>query len=99
MGIEHVKKVSSVGLAVLIALGLSACTAVNNPEVMNKTFWANGPLFNAKEDADLGIAALAKGDNLKAEAAFNQALGKDPKNVDALLGLAMVYQTTGRSTK
>jgi tetratricopeptide (TPR) repeat protein len=99
MGIEHVKKVSSVALAILIALGLSSCAAVNNPEVRNKGFWANGPLFNAKEDADLGLAALAKGDNLKAEASFNQALEKDPRNVDALLGLAMVYQTSGRSTK
>jgi Tfp pilus assembly protein PilF len=42
--------------------------------------------------ADIGKAALAKGDAMMAIDAFEAALASDPKNVGAYTGMAMAYE-------
>ncbi|MAO56472.1 MAG: hypothetical protein CMM61_12340, partial [Rhodospirillaceae bacterium] len=67
-------------------------------QVFTETFWAGSPL-KENDQAELGIAELAKGNFVTAERHFQQALKSNPKDVDALLGAGILYQNTGQITK
>lgn len=83
---------------VLVAVGgLSGCAKFTG-ELMNESFWAGNP-FTKTSNAELGIAALAKGNYVTAESHFLKALKTDPRNIDALLGAGILYQNTNQTTK
>lgn len=52
-----------------------------------------------RDQADLGLAALAKGDEAAAQVHILQALHEDPRDVYALLGSGLLYEATGDETK
>ncbi len=80
------------------SIGLSACGALAEKDIFKETFWAGSPL-KQNDEAELGIAELAKGNFVAAEGHFQRALQANPKDVDALLGAGILYQNTGQITK
>lgn len=62
--------------------------------MFQNSFWASSP-FKQNDEAELGIADLAKGNYVTAEGHFQKALRRNPKDVHALLGA----QNTGQLTK
>ncbi|MDA0998753.1 MAG: tetratricopeptide repeat protein, partial [Proteobacteria bacterium] len=66
--------------------------------VFQDSFWTSSP-FKKNDEAELGIAALAKGNFVTAEGHFQRALRANPKDIDALLGAGILYQNTGQVTK
>jgi len=91
------RRTKSIAVVLVVATGLSACGAMQ-PEILDKSFWANGPLTE-NSTAELGMGELAKGNYIAAEGLFQSALKKNPQDVDALLGLGMIYQNNGQLTK
>ena len=85
-------------VCVVMALGLSACGGAMNSDLLQNAFWANGPTGN-NTAAELGVAELAKGNYIEAETHFRSALKKNPQDVHALLGLGMLYQNNGLTTR
>ncbi|MBC8158726.1 MAG: tetratricopeptide repeat protein [Alphaproteobacteria bacterium] len=88
--------------AVLLAAGLTvgACGYVQNTELFDNEFWADSPLAGKNNtSAELGLAELGKGNYSVAEHHFRRALNKNPKDVHALLGMGVLYQNTGQTTK
>ncbi|MBL6942199.1 MAG: tetratricopeptide repeat protein, partial [Rhodospirillales bacterium] len=85
-------------ICVIMALGLSSCGGAMNSDLLQNSFWANGPTGN-NTAAELGIAELAKGNYIEAETHFRTALKKNPQDVHALLGLGMLYQNNGLTTR
>lgn len=73
---------------------LSGC-ALFDGEVFNTSFWSSSP-FNKNEQAELGIAELAKGNYVTADGYFTRALQANPRDVHALLGAGILYQNTGQ---
>ncbi len=67
-------------------------------ELFSESFWATSPL-GQNQNAELGIAELAKGNFVTAEGHFRKALKANPRDIDALLGAAILYQNTGQQTK
>jgi tetratricopeptide (TPR) repeat protein len=94
-------KIERAGMVVALALiaGLSGCGGVSKGTVFERNFWTSGPVFGAGVETELGIAAMATGSYGEAESHFNNALAAEPRNVHALLGLAMLFQNSGRVTK
>ena len=85
-------------IAVIIAAAaLSGCGAFRG-EVFSESFWAGSP-FNTNNEAELGIAELAKGNYITAEAHFKRALKGNARDIDALIGAGILYQNTGQLTK
>lgn len=86
--------------AVLIVAGfmLSACGGALQGDLFQKRFWQRGIAPN-NDLAELGIAELAKGNYVTAEGHFKVALERDNRDVEALMGLGMLYQNTGQPTK
>ncbi|MBT7769365.1 MAG: tetratricopeptide repeat protein, partial [Rhodospirillales bacterium] len=86
--------------AVLIvaAFMLSACGGALEGDLFQKRFWQRGIAPN-NDLAELGIAELAKGNYVTAEGHFKVALERDNRDVEALMGLGMLYQNTGQPTK
>jgi len=88
--------------SVVFALGgVSGCAAIQDSQVLQPEFWnftANGgPAQN--NEAELGIAELAKGDSVRALGHFEKALKANPNDVHALFGMAMMYQNTGQPSR
>lgn len=81
----------------LWSLTLGGCTLMQG-ELFNETFWAGSP-FRVNDEAELGIADLAKGNYVTAEAHFKRALRTNPRDIDALIGAGILYQNTGQMTK
>ncbi len=75
---------------------LGACGAGG---VADPTFWVSSPIFVGNDEAELGLAELTKGNYGMAEAHFNKALSRDDRDVQALMGLGVLYQNTGQLTK
>jgi len=73
---------------------LSGCALVDG-DLFSKSFWSSSP-FNKNEQAELGIAELAKGNYVTADNYFQQALQANPRDVHALLGAGILYQNTGQ---
>ncbi len=85
-------------LFVLVAaIGLNACAAFQG-QLFDTSFWASSP-FKQNDEAELGIAELAKGNYVTAESHFQKALKRNGKDIHALLGAGILYQNTGQLTK
>ena len=86
-------------VAIAIAtMTLSACSAIRESQILEPGFWnAKGPPVN--DLAEMGLAEVAKGDNIRAQGFFDRALRANPVDVHALYGLALLYQNTGQSTR
>lgn len=90
--------------AALFAVGLtmSACGAIQEGSILDPVFWEKSGFTQSGDGSaatDRGLAELVKGNYLPAEAMFDQALEANPHNVYALLGKAMIYQSTGQVTR
>lgn len=85
--------------AIVILTGaLSACGAIEQSQLFQADFWTvKGPAINNK--AELGLAEMAKGDNVRAQGYFDSALKANPADVHALYGLALLYQNTGQPNR
>lgn len=86
--------------AIIVAtFGLGAC-GLQDQGVLNSSFWSMSPVSNTQnEEAELGLAELAKGNYVAAEGHFQKALRLNGKDVHALLGAGILYQNTGQVTK
>ena len=91
-------RIKGITVCIIMALGLPACGGVMNPDLLQNSFWANGPT-SSNTSAELGMAELAKGNYIKAETLFRSALKKNPQDIHALLGLGMLYQNNGLTTR
>jgi len=67
-------------------------------DLFSESFWAGSPL-RVNDEAELGVAELAKGNYVTAEAHFRRALKSNPRDIDALIGAGILYQNTGQLTK
>ena len=86
--------------ALLMILVLAACgPASQGGSLFNREFWKDTPFQGSNDEAELGIAEMAKGNYLGAEALFLSALEKDSRDVHALLGAGILYQNTGQFVK
>ncbi|MBL95192.1 MAG: hypothetical protein CMF70_07800 [Magnetovibrio sp.] len=84
-------------LGLILLKTVSACTVIES-DLFSADFWSQSP-FRENTNAEMGIAALAKGNFVTAEGYFKKALGKDPRDVEALLGAGILYQNTGQIVK
>ncbi len=85
-------------MPVCMAAGLLSGCAVFDGNLFEESFWASSP-FKQNDQAELGIAALAKGNYVTAEGHFQRALKANSRDVDALLGAGILYQNTGQLVK
>lgn len=91
-------RIKGLGLAVLIALGTTGCAGVQDGTVFQEDFWIQKSA-GANDQAELGLAEMAKGNYVTAERYFLRALKADPKDYHAAFGLGLIYQNTGQSAK
>ena len=92
-------KISRFAAIIAIGAGLAGCSAAQTGNLLDSRFWASSPIKGNNLSSDLGIAELVKGNYPMAEARFNQALKRNAKDPHALLGMAILYQNTGRTTQ
>ncbi len=85
-------------ILIIATVMLSACGGVLQGDLFQKRFWQRGIAPN-NDLAELGIAELAKGNYVTAEGHFKVALERDNRDIEALMGLGMLYQNTGQPTK
>ena len=85
--------------AVVAAGALASCGGITEGNLTDGAFWQSGPFFIDDDEAELGLAELAKGNFGLGELHFNTALRKNPRDVHALVGLGILYQNTGQATK
>jgi hypothetical protein len=78
--------------ASLLVVALSGCGAAMDPD----GFWRDNALWQQGQPNDAALAALGRGDLVRAEALGNDAMRRNPKDPYAMLALAQVYQNTGR---
>ncbi len=83
---------------VAAAIGLGACGGVLQGDLFKESFWASSPL-KQNDEAELGLAEMAKGNYVAAEGHYQRALKANSRDVHALLGQGILYQTTGQTTK
>jgi tetratricopeptide (TPR) repeat protein len=76
---------------------LGGCSLFQS-DLFTESFWAGSPL-RVNDEAELGVAELAKGNYVTAEAHFRKALKSNPRDIDALIGAGILYQNTGQLTK
>ena len=93
---SHISRFLCIAVA---AGGLGACGALQEGGVADISFWRNSPLFIDNDEAELGLGEMAKGNYGVAEAHFKKALTRSSEDVDALVGLGLLYQNTGQMTK
>jgi len=79
------------------AMLLSGC-AFFDGGMFEESFWASSP-FKKNDQAELGLAELAKGNYVTAEGFFQRALKANPRDIHALLGSGILYQNTGQLVK
>ena len=77
-----------------VASMLSGCAALNS-EIFQESFWASSP-FKVNDQAELGLAEMAKGNYVTAEGHFQKALKANSRDIHALLGSGILYQNTGQ---
>ncbi len=84
--------------ALCLTISLAACGGIMEGDLFDSEFWGQGP---AKDNtlAELGLAEMAKGNYVSAEGYYQRALKKNSKDVHALMGLGIIYQNTGQTTK
>lgn len=101
-GKEHIVTRRMTGIAVLLAasIGLSACGGALGPGVFQGDFWNAGILNpTGSSTSSRGLGELAQGNYITAEKSFQSALKRNPQDVDALMGLGLIYQNNGQLTK
>ena len=81
-----------------VAAGLLSGCAVFDGNVFEESFWASSP-FKQNDQAELGLAEMAKGNYVTAEGYFQRALKANSRDVHALLGSGILYQNTGQLVK
>jgi tetratricopeptide (TPR) repeat protein len=81
-----------------VAAGLLSGCAVLDGNLFQESFWASSP-FKQNDQAELGIAELAKGNYVTAEGFFQRALKANSRDIHALLGSGILYQNTGQLVK
>lgn len=85
---------------ILVVAGwLGGCTGYMDGTILDQDFWSGGRFAPDNKGADLGLAELSRGNYGEAENHFNSALKANPKDVHAMLGLAVLYQHTGRENR
>jgi len=87
-----------IAAVVLSLTSVSGCSALQDSQIFQPEFWA----VNRSGDnvsAELGLAELAKGNNVLAQSHFEKALKANPNDVQALFGLATLYQNSGQPTR
>ena len=94
-----IRRYASLIGALLAAAALGGCAQMTKGKITNPAFWESSPFISNNEDAELGLAELTKGNYGVAEAYFNKALTRDDRDVTALMGLGVLYQNTGQTTK
>ncbi|MCP5368946.1 MAG: SHOCT domain-containing protein [Hyphomicrobiales bacterium] len=82
-------------LALGLSLGMAGCSAIQDGSLFQESFWAGSPMTENVE-AELGLAELAKGNYITAEAHFQKALKRNRQDVHALIGSALLYHGTGQ---
>ncbi|MBT7510255.1 MAG: hypothetical protein HN650_07540, partial [Rhodospirillaceae bacterium] len=87
---RRLRQFLTIGLAVI---SLGGCGLMQG-DLFSDSFWAGAP-FRQNNEAELGIAELAKGNYITAEAHFKKALRGNPRDIDALIGAGILYQNTG----
>jgi tetratricopeptide (TPR) repeat protein len=92
-----IKSIKCVVVAVLIVVPLGGCSLIQN-ELFTESFWSGSPIYQNNQ-AELGVAELAKGNYVTAEGLFLKALKVNPRDIDALIGSGILYQNTGQLTK
>jgi tetratricopeptide (TPR) repeat protein len=92
------KQLLRYAVCLMAATSVGACGMANNAEILKEEFWASSPM-KANTEAELGLAELGMGNYAVAEAHFRKALTASPKDVHALLGMGVLYQNTGQTTK
>ncbi len=85
-------------VCLMAAASVGACGMTKNSEILKEEFWASSPV-KANTEAELGLAALGMGNYAVAETHFRKALTAEPKDVHALMGMGILYQNTGQTTK
>lgn len=86
------------------AFVLTLTVALSGCEMMSKSTFFRG-FQSTRESKDTsalseqGLGKLAKGDLLRPQALFDQALARNPRDVHALTGKGMVFRQTGLPTK
>ena len=92
-----IKSIKCVVVAVLIIVPLGGCSLIQN-ELFTESFWSGSPIYQNNQ-AELGVAELAKGNYVTAEGLFLKALKVNSRDIDALIGSGILYQNTGQLTK
>jgi len=87
-----------IAAVVLSLTSVSGCSAIQDSKIFQPEFWAVSRSGN-NVSAELGLAELAKGNNVLAQSHFEKALKANPKDVQALFGLALLYQNSGQPTR
>jgi len=92
-----IRPIKNIVVAALTVVSLSGCSLMQG-DLFSESFWAGSPL-RVNDEAELGVAELAKGNYVTAEAHFRRALKSNPRDIDALIGAGILYQNTGQLTK
>ncbi len=92
-----IRQFNRIALVMALTFGLGAC-GLFQADIFDTSFWASSPL-RQNDEAELGIAELAKGNYVTAEGHFKKALRRNGKDIHALLGSGILYQNTGQLTK
>lgn len=95
---ETLGKAGCLATLVFAVMFLTGCEALNNSGLFDFFKRKPGPA-DSSQQSELGLGKLAKGDLLQAQAMFDEALRRNPRDVHALLGKAMVFQQTGQLTQ
>ncbi|MFA7430462.1 MAG: SPOR domain-containing protein [Rhodospirillaceae bacterium] len=74
------------------ALAVSGCAGLYDPHGFSSAMTAG----NGQLQADAALAALARGDYIRAENEATVALSRDPRNAHALLAAGVAYQNSAR---
>jgi len=98
-GVEAVSgRIKRTVLSMALAVAVSGCSNMFDTSFLNTAFWDLSPIKDNNQ-AELGVAELAKGNYVTAEGHFLKALRVNPKDVDALIGAGILYQNTRQTTK
>ena len=94
-----IERIKHIAVLVAATVALSGCGLLQY-ELLSDSFWDLSLLRQINNDqAELGIAEMAKGNYISAERRFKNALKSNPKDIDALIGAGILYQNTGQSTR
>lgn len=92
---NHIGRLATRVLSVCAVAGVLSGCAVFDNNLFEESFWASSP-FRKNDEAELGLADLAKGNYVTAEGHFQKALKANPRDIYALLGAGILYQNTGQ---